>query len=206
MTAEAQPKPDARAKLLDAAVTVIRQRGFSATSVDDLCRTAGVTKGGFFHHFASKEALGVAAAHHWSEMTGAMFATAAYHELPDPLERVLAYIDLRIELLAGAVSEVTCLVGTMVQEAYGSSSDIRSACQASIYGHAATLEADIAAAMTERCIGSDWTAQSLALHTQAVLQGAFILAKAQGDASVAVETTRHLRRYIRLLFQTPKET
>ena len=54
--------PNARAKLLRAALGVIRVKGYSATSVDELCAAAGVTKGAFFHHFATKEALAVAAA------------------------------------------------------------------------------------------------------------------------------------------------
>ncbi len=73
-------QPDARQKLLDAAVSVIRTKGYSATTVDELCASAGVTKGAFFHHFKSKDALGVAAAEHWSDTTGALFAEAKYHE------------------------------------------------------------------------------------------------------------------------------
>ena len=42
--------------------------------------------------------------------------------------------------------------------------------------------------------------KSLALHTQAVLQGAFILAKATGGAPIAADSIDHLRRYIELLF------
>jgi len=52
MTVEAQPAPSARQRLLDAAVMIVRQKGFAATSVDDLCREASVTKGASFHHFA----------------------------------------------------------------------------------------------------------------------------------------------------------
>ena len=103
-------------------------------------------------------------------------------------------------MLQGRVPEFTCLVGTMVQETYETAPAIRDACDRSISGHAATLEADIEAAMRERNMTTAWTARSLALHTQAVLQGAFILAKAKGGAEIAAESVEHLIRYLRLLF------
>ncbi len=191
---------DARAKLLDAALREIRVRGYAATTVDDLCRAAGVTKGAFFHHFKSKQDLAVAAAEHWSETTGALFAAAPYHALPDPRDRVLAYIDFRAALLEGDVAAFSCLVGTMAQETYRTHPAIAASCEASIWGHARTLEADIAAAMERTGAGDGWTARSLALHTQAVLQGAFILAKCQGGPEVARDVVAHLKRYVRLLF------
>jgi TetR/AcrR family transcriptional repressor of nem operon len=198
-------KPDARSKLLEAALTVIRTKGYSAATVDELCAAAGVTKGAFFHHFKTKDELGVAAANHWSETTSAMFAAAPYHQLADPLDRVLAYVDFRKALLRGGVPDFTCLVGTMVQETYETAPAIRDACDRSISGHAATLVADIEAAIAERGLTPAWTAASLALHTQAVLQGAFILAKAKGGAEVAADSVNHLKRYIELLFgRTPK--
>lgn len=196
----AAAKPDARSKLLDAALSVIRVKGYAATTVDELCAAAGVTKGAFFHHFKSKDALGVAAAEYWSETTGAMFCNAPYHDHPDPLERVMAYVAFRKALLRGDTPEFTCLVGTMVQEIYKTNPAIRDACERSISGHAATLEADIAAAMRARGMAPDWTPGSLALHTQAVLQGAFILAKAKGGAEIAIESVDHLIRYLQLLF------
>lgn len=193
----------ARRKLLDAALTLVRTKGFAATTVDELCRAAGVTKGAFFHHFDTKEALGVAAANHWADMTGALFEAAPYHDHADPLDRFIAYVQFRKQLLAGETAEYTCLVGTMVQEAYASSPDIRDACKASIFGHAETLETDVEAAIEAHGIAPGWSAKSLALHTQAVLQGAFILAKASGDVTVAEEMVDHLLRYIHLLFDRP---
>jgi TetR/AcrR family transcriptional repressor of nem operon len=190
----------ARQKLLEAAFSVIRAKGYSATTVDDLCHAAGVTKGAFFHHFKTKDELAVGAADHWSEVTGAFFAAAPYHDHADPLDRVLGYLEFRKAILQGDVREFTCLVGTMVQETYDSTPAIRAACEASISGHAQKLEADIAAAMTARGITADWTAASLALHTQAVLQGAFILAKAKGGPAIAAQSIDHLKRYVELLF------
>jgi TetR/AcrR family transcriptional repressor of nem operon len=191
---------DARTRLLEAARDVIRSQGFAATTIDNICKAADVTKGAFFHHFESKEALGVAAAHFWEETTSAFFADAPYHAHADPLDRVLAYVDFRKAIIDGDLAEFTCLVGTMTQETYASSLAIRDACAASIFGHAATLEPDIAAAMRARGIQAEWSAASLAAHTQAVLQGAFILAKASGDPGLARESVDHLRCYIELLF------
>lgn len=198
------PSAGARDKLLAGALSLIRQKGYSSTSVDELCAKAGVTKGAFFHHFKSKDALAVAAARHWSQRTDAFFATAPYHRHGDPLDRVLGYLDFRKTLLRGELAEFTCLVGTMLQEVYASRPDIRDACEASISGHAAKVEADIAAAIELYDLHPGWTAQSLALHTQAVLQGAFILAKGKGDAAVAAASIDHLRRYIELLFLSAK--
>jgi TetR/AcrR family transcriptional regulator, transcriptional repressor for nem operon len=195
-----QPKPSARQKLLAAALELVREKGYSSTSVDELCAHAGVTKGAFFHHFPTKDALAVAAANHWSALTGAFFETAPYRKHSDPLDRVLGYLDFRKALLKGEISEFTCFVGTMVQEVYGTNPEIRAACAASILGHAAKVEADIAAAMKRHRIRASWTAESLALHTQAVLQGAFILAKANGGPAIAAANIDHLRRYVESLF------
>jgi len=192
--------PSARTKILDAALSLFRTKGYAATSVDDLCRQAGVTKGAFFHHFRSKEDLAVAAAQYWSETTSAFFASAPYHQHRDPRDRILAYLDFRRAIMDGELPELTCLAGTMVQECYVTHPAIREACDASISGHADTLAADIAEAMKAHGSQFDFSAQSLALFTQAVLQGAFILAKAKNSPEIAAQCVDHLRRYFEFLF------
>lgn len=198
---------ESRTKLLEAALQVVRTKGYTAARVEDICAAAGLTKGSFFHHFKSKEELALAAAQHWGETTGALFATAAFHQPADPLERLLAYIDFRKSLIGGAPPEFTCFAGTTVQEVHATHPSIRDACGATISGHAATLEADIAAAMRKYRVADNWSARDLALHTQAVIQGAFVLAKAAQDREVAIASLDHLRRYIELLFRSsaPKQ-
>ena len=203
-TKQSPERGDARTRLLEAARDIIRKQGFTATSIDDLCRSAGVTKGAFFHSFENKEALGVAAAAYWAETTSAFFRTAPYHRHRDPFDRLIGYVEFRRDIIDGDLAAFTCLVGTMAQEVYETHSAIRDACAASIFGHAATLEPDIAAAMEARGIDADWTPAGLAAHTQAVLQGAFILAKATGDRQVARDSVDHLKRYLQLLFGQPE--
>jgi TetR/AcrR family transcriptional repressor of nem operon len=190
----------ARQKIIDAALRVVRAQGFAATSVEDLCAAAGVTKGAFFHHFKSKEELGVAAAVYWGVFADQVFAQAPYRQLQDPLQRVLGYIDFRRAILQGELPEYTCLVGTMVQEAYDTHPAIRDACNRTISDHAAAIAADIAEALAARGMSPAWSAQSLAMFTQAVLQGSFVLAKAANGPQIAAESLDHLRRYVELLF------
>ena len=198
------PAPaDARTRLLDAAMQVIRAQGYSATTVDDICRAAGLTKGAFFHHFKSKEDLAVAAAAHFSAMAERLFAQAPYRALADPLDRLLGYIDFRSAIIEGPLAGFTCLLGTLVQEAYGTHPAIRRACETNIGVHAAGLAPDIEAAKALYAPEAPWSALSLAFHTQAVLQGAFILAKAKGGPEIARESVAHLRAYIEHLFHRP---
>jgi TetR/AcrR family transcriptional repressor of nem operon len=197
----AAARHESKTRFLQAALQVIRAKGYEAMRVEDVCEAAGLTKGSFFHHFDSKEELALAAADYWMEGTDGLFASAPYHERVDAVERLLAYVDYRKTLLTGEIRDFTCLAGTMVQEVYDTHPAIREACDKSISGHAETLEPDIAAAMRRHGLTGEWTARSLALYIQAVLQGSFILAKAKGGPAVAEECVDHLRRYIEMLFQ-----
>ena len=48
---------ETRSHILDVAGELFAERGYDATSVADICARAGVTKGAFYHHFTSKQAV-----------------------------------------------------------------------------------------------------------------------------------------------------
>jgi TetR/AcrR family transcriptional repressor of nem operon len=187
-------------RLLDAALWVIRAKGYSGMTVDDLCRAAQVTKGGFFHHFESKEALAIEAAKYFSAKADGLFSQAEYRRLTDPVDRLLGYVEFRKAILTGALPEFTCLLGTMVQETYETHPAIREACLECLGVNVAMVQEDVAEAMRRYEVVGEWSAESLAAYTQAVIQGAFILAKAKGGAGVAADCLDHLHRYLKMLF------
>jgi len=199
----AESHHESKARFLDAALQVIRAKGYSATRIEDICETAGLTKGSFFHHFRSKEELALAAADHFAEMADRAFATAPYQGAADPLDRLLGYVDFRGAILEGELPDFTCLLGTMVQEVYDTHPEIRAACERHISAHAAAVARDIAEARRRYAPNAPWTPESLGLFTQAVIQGAFVLAKAKHGPEIAAECLTHLRRYLETQFDRP---
>ena len=198
---KSQPQHQSRTRILDAALSLIRSKGYTATTVDDICRVARLSKGSFFHHFESKEDLALAAAEHFATMADGLFAKAPYHAATDPLDRLLGYVDFRSAILRGTLPEFTCLLGTMVQETYETHPAIREACDRYISGHAADVAKDIAEAKRLYAPDAPWTSESLALFTQAVIQGSFILAKARHGPEIATECLAHMRRYLETQFK-----
>jgi TetR/AcrR family transcriptional repressor of nem operon len=195
-----QPPHQSKSRILDAALQVFRSKGYAGSTIDDVCAEAELTKGSFFHHFKSKEELAIAAAQHFSDGADELFLHAPYLALPDPLDRLLAYIDFRIAILQGELRDYTCLLGTLVQETYETHPAIRGACERHLTSHVDMLARDIAAAKAHYAPDTRWTPESLGFHIQATIQGAFILAKARNEADVAVQCLAHLRRYLELLF------
>ncbi len=188
-----------KTRLVNAAIDLVRAKGYNAMRVDDVCAAAGVTKGSFFHHFAGKDDLALAAAEEWCARAGGLCQAVSAERFPDPLDRLLAYLDLRRDLIAGDLIDWTCFGGTMIQEIHLTHPDLRDACQRSIADHADELAEVIAAARRRHGIEGDWTDDSLAQHIIAVIQGALLLAKGRQDPAVAHQAIDHLRRYVEQL-------
>jgi TetR/AcrR family transcriptional repressor of nem operon len=205
LMARAQIASETRGKLLDAARDVIRTKGYAGSTVDDICAAAGVTKGSFFHHFDSKEELGVAAIERFGAMAATLFGSAPYRSKSDPRDRVLGYVDFRIVILRGEIPLYTCLIGTTVQETYTSHPNLRVACDRILSEHVAELTRDLAAAKARYAPDASWNPESVGYFMQCVLQGAFIFAKAKQNADIATASLGHLRNYLVTLLGHPED-
>lgn len=195
-----QLQHESKTKFLNASLQVIRAKGYSAATVEDICHTAGMTKGSFFHHFKSKDDLALSAVAYWDGMTTGFFASAPYHNATDPLARLLGYVEFRETILKGELPDYTCLVGTLVQETYDTHPAIREACDRCLSSHVAELTSDVEAAKKLYAPNASWSAESVGYFIQTVLQGSFIFAKAKQSPEIIRENLEHLRQFLIVLF------
>jgi TetR/AcrR family transcriptional repressor of nem operon len=188
-------------KLVDAAVALMRQKGFTATTVDDICAEAHVTKGGFFHYFKSKDEIARAAAERFQEGKAKDFQEAPFRRLADPLDRVFGRLDFA-KKASGGVKQVTkgCLLGMFAQELSFTNPEIRDTCRAAFVRVAKDFEKDLAEAKAAHPPRIAFEPKNVAMLYVAIIQGSLMLAKASESNAVLAENIEQLRGYLQSLF------
>jgi TetR/AcrR family transcriptional repressor of nem operon len=200
--------PETKRKLVDAGVKLMRAQGFNATTVDNICSVAGVTKGGFFHYFKSKEDIARAAVARFGYGKHQDFHGAPFRNLADPLDRVYGRLDFIKDSIGGG-GRVTkgCLIGMLAQELSFTHPELRDACQASFLRMAQDFEKDLAEAKSIHAAGADFDAKSLAMLFVSLFQGSSMLAKTLESNEVLLKNIEQFRRYLEMLFgQTGRTT
>jgi TetR/AcrR family transcriptional repressor of nem operon len=193
---------NARTRLIDAGTELVRRNGYVATTVDEVCTHAGVTKGAFFHHFPSKEALTEACLREWDQRIAAMEEAAPFHADADPVARLLASMDFYIRLFRDPRLLKSCLAGTTVQEVAETHPNLRNAANACFESAERRFKALLDEAVRHGRRSSRrkrLDTASLARLWVAALQGSIILSKASRDDSVIPENLEHVKRYVTTL-------
>ncbi len=186
----------ARDRIVAAAIELFRRNGFVATTVDEICAAARVTKGAFFHHFESKEALAQACLGAWDCQMSGMVAGAPFQSLTDPVEKLLGCLDFFIGVFENPRVTKSCLAGTTVQEVSETHPDLRDAAQACFVSAEQQLTALLNAACRARRKKLDTA--GLAKLWMATVQGSLILYKASRDEAVIGNNLRQVREYVRM--------
>jgi TetR/AcrR family transcriptional repressor of nem operon len=193
-----------REKILDAAQRLMLTKGYTATTVNEICREAGLTKGSFFHYFESKEGLGITALNRFASNMFMMMKDAEFNRSEDPLARIYGFLDFTIGLVMDPVIPKSCLIGNFSQELSETHPEIRSLCASYFARWTDTLKKDLDEAKTRHAPQVSFDTQSLASHFIATIEGSLILAKANQNTKVIEGNILHLRQYLKTLFSGEK--
>lgn len=199
-----------RDNLLDAAQSLILERGFSGMSLDDIVKQVGITKGAFFYHFKSKNDLGKALIKRFAELDSRSYeeSCARAEKLSrDPLQQLLIFIGLFEEMFEGLTEPYPgCLFASYIYELQQFDSATKKMIADSFTRWRTLLKEKIDAAVKQYPPRIAVDTASLADAFTVVLEGAFITAKAVDEPKVIAKQLHHFKNYIELLFSDPAAT
>lgn len=196
---------DTRERILDTAQALVLEKGFAATSLDDVIRAVGLTKGAFFHHFRSKSDLARKLVERFAAFDFQLFdewAQRAETLSETPYQTVVIFIKLFEEWLSSLPTPFAgCLFAVYVQEADAFDADINAFVRTSLERWQGYYERMFAALLATRQPKIDVTARELAEQYVSTMEGAFILARAYKEPELIVRQSRQFRDWLKLAFE-----
>ena len=193
-----------REKILDSAMALILDHGFGATTVDALVARAGITKGAFFHHFASKADLARALVdrHALVDREHLQGHLARARRLAsDPLQQILILIGLYEEDFEALDEPYPgCLFASYIYENKLFDEATLDVLRDSTLMWRAEMKAMLEQAIAAHPPRIPVDVESLADLFYAITEGSFIMTKTLGDKTLLARHSRHLRNYLELLF------
>jgi TetR/AcrR family transcriptional repressor of nem operon len=187
----------AKEKLTRAALELMLSRGYTATTVDEICGRAGLTKGSFYHCFTTKEDIGVAALELFHEDAFKRSA-GTYTAIKDPVERAFGFLD-HVEAAAKDIWGAGCLLGNFALELADTNPIIRKKVSGLLTKSTDDLARIFEPIAKLRKKGQGHSAVELAEHYLALIEGAIVLGKAHDDWKRIPKGIRQFRRYLECL-------
>ncbi|WP_395748382.1 TetR/AcrR family transcriptional regulator [Prosthecobacter sp.] len=190
-----------RQRLIDATVRLMLQQGFSATSVDQICKEAGMTKGGFFHHFENKEALGLAAIDWWGRMGTALYEEAWKDDSIDPLAQLHRLLEIMSGFTRRSEDAVVCMVGMMSQEMSATSPAFQAACAKELDLWTENAAKLLAAAKKKHKTRTKFDPVKVAWFLNSLWQGSMLIGKTCRSQELIRHNLKLARDYVDGLFE-----
>jgi TetR/AcrR family transcriptional repressor of nem operon len=186
---------------MNAGITLMRSRGYSATTVDEICAEAGVTKGAFFHYFKSKDDIAHNALNLFFERQVQEYGEAPFRKLADPLDRVFGRLAF-VTGTTGGRTHVTkgCLIGVFAQELAFTNLGLRDICQQFFARIAQDFARDLAAAKAAHPPAVDFDPTAVAQSYVAMMQGSLLMAKTAGNNEGLRQNFEQYATYLKFLF------
>ncbi|MGL4962568.1 MAG: TetR family transcriptional regulator C-terminal domain-containing protein [Inquilinus sp.] len=169
-----KPKPGTRDTLVQAGLGIMHAEGYAATGIQAIVEEAGVPKGSFYNHFASKEAFGADVIVAYSERGQTKLRSILTDPARPPLARLEAYFDDRIAAFRASAYVRGCLMGNFSAEAADHSPLIRERLAGHFAAWTGLIEACIAEAQAEGSVGSRFPAPLLAGFVMNSWEGALL--------------------------------
>jgi TetR/AcrR family transcriptional repressor of nem operon len=196
---------DRREKILQVAEAIILQKGFSATSIEDIMLGAHITKGGFFYHFPGKIELARALVERYLEEDDRLFnglAQRAAELTEDPLQQWLLFLNLLAETMANLEDlHPGCLVASFTYESELLDEDVKALIAEGMLRWREFFRRRLESAAAAHAMDHSVSLDELADLLSSIIEGGIIVSRVFRDKMVLPQHIRQYRNYIKLLFR-----
>ena len=192
-----------RDKILAESKALVFENGFSGTSIDQILQRTGITKGAFFYHFKTKNALAKALIEEFARedifyLNEVLKKTENLKE--DPLNRLLRFIQEFIDMMSGVTEPHSCLYATYTYEPSQFDQETLGHISETLLTWRTAMEQLINNVLEEYDTKFEIDIKSLADHTTVIFEGAFVVSKALNGRDLTADHLKHLKNYFELIF------
>ncbi|MCP8882805.1 TetR/AcrR family transcriptional regulator [Devosia sp. XJ19-1] len=195
---------ETRERLLSIAETAVLAKGFAATSIEEVIAEAGITKSGFFYHFADKNALAHEMLQRYVVANDQVFEQTfgrAAELSDDPLQRFLIGLKLLAETMADLPNgHPGCLIASVCYQERLFDRTVLQLTADSVRKWNAYFHEHIAAIAAVYPPSEPVDLDQLSAMMSCIVDGGIIMGKTLGDTTILPQQILLFRSYIKLLF------
>ncbi len=195
-----------RERLLEATKKLVMSKGFAGTTIDDVLKETGVTKGAFFYHFKSKADLADQLMRWYAANDMKMFRTflaAAEAAHDDPLDQLLKFLtDFEAYLSDPENPPRGCMYALYTYEDEHFENSVKEFVAETLQTWTAMYIRKFQEVLDRYPPAREVTAKRLAEMFIAVIEGGLILERAHGNRGMSARQSEQFRHYLELLFPT----
>lgn len=196
---------ETKKRILEIAEEAVLQKGFNATSIDEIIVEAEITKSGFFYHFKDKNELALGLIDRYIEQDNQIFDEIferAGQLSKDPLQRLLIGLQLLAEMLDDLpTGHPGCLVATFCYQERLFRDDVIARNKAGLLSWRARFRLMFEDILTQYVAKDSVDVDDLADMISSTIEGGIVLSKAVKEPIVLGKQIRLARSYFELLFE-----
>ncbi|WP_299047407.1 TetR/AcrR family transcriptional regulator [uncultured Tateyamaria sp.] len=202
-------KVDTRSRILDIAEAAVLDKGFEATSIEEIVAGAEISRGGFFYHFKDKNALARAMLERYIEAEDALYDDlfARARELnDDPLHCMLIGLKLLAEMLEEMpAGHPGCVIASTAYQDRLFDEGVRELNRQAILGWRRRFRGMFEEIAEVYELRETVNMDALGDMVSSVVEGGLVLQRALREHNNASEQIMLFRTYLKLLF-APKHS
>jgi TetR/AcrR family transcriptional regulator, transcriptional repressor for nem operon len=193
-----------RERILDVAYLSIVEKGFAATSIEELVEAAGITKSGFFYHFRDKNDMARQLFDRFlSEDEGILeiLEKRAKELSDDPLQSFLIFLNLYAQMMDDMETlHPGCMVASITYQERMFDAEVRQMNVDYLLRMRRRFSGWLEEIVAKRPASTEVDIDALADNLTAIVEGAIILSKALNDQGLMGRQTRLFRNHVKLIF------